>query len=185
MSGRFGRPSLPGKFPFPAHSGDWFDDCMVGSQVRALVRPPPSPWVETFVTLLAFIAPEWGLFASACVSAGGLCLAEGPICAIVSASKISVPRSSGDRFGDWVVSASARASGRDFWPRVFASKNFAPGSWALVLVPRMVPKTVSLSHLWNVNVVDGQLISISGGRVGHLALSGIRKLLILLAIERN
>jgi hypothetical protein len=30
MSGLFGRPSPPGKFPFPAHSGDWFDDCMVG-----------------------------------------------------------------------------------------------------------------------------------------------------------
>jgi hypothetical protein len=36
---------------------------MVGSQVRALVSPPPSPWVETFVSLLGFIAGEWGLFA--------------------------------------------------------------------------------------------------------------------------
>jgi hypothetical protein len=25
--------------------------------------PPPSPWVETFVNLLVFMAPEWGLFA--------------------------------------------------------------------------------------------------------------------------
>jgi hypothetical protein len=41
---------------------------------------------------------------------GGLCLAERPVCAFVSASKISVPGSSGDRFGDWVVSASARIS---------------------------------------------------------------------------
>jgi hypothetical protein len=75
----------------------------MGSQVRALMRPPPSPWVETFISLLAFIAPEWGFFAPACVSAGGLCLAEGPVCEFVSASKISVPRSSGDRFDDWVV----------------------------------------------------------------------------------
>jgi hypothetical protein len=30
-------------------------------------------------------------------------LAEGPVCGSVSASKISVPRSSGDRFDDWVV----------------------------------------------------------------------------------
>ena len=96
------------------------------------MRPPPSPWVETIISVFAFVAPEWGLFASACVSAGGLCLAEGPACAFVSASKISVSRTSGDRFGDWVVSASARASDREFWPRVFASNNFAPGSWALV-----------------------------------------------------
>jgi hypothetical protein len=88
---------------------------MIGSQVRALVRPPPSSWVETFVSHLAFIAPEWGLFAAARVSAGGLCLAESLVCEFVSASKISVPRSSGDRFGDWVVAASAPPSG-DFGP---------------------------------------------------------------------
>ena len=88
---------------------------MIGSQVRALVRPPASPWVETFVSHLAFIAPEWEFFAAACVSAGGLCLAESLICEFVSVSKISVPRSSGDRFGDWVVSASAPPSG-DFGP---------------------------------------------------------------------
>ena len=69
----------------------------------------PRPWVGTFISPFSSIAPERGLFASACVSAGGLCLAEGRICAFVSASKIPVPRSSGDRFGDWVVSASVRA----------------------------------------------------------------------------
>jgi hypothetical protein len=82
----------------------------MGSQVRALVRPPPSPRVETFVSLLAFIAPEWGLFAPACVSAGGLCLAEGPVCEFVSASEISVPRQSGDRFDDWVVGPQFEAT---------------------------------------------------------------------------
>jgi hypothetical protein len=76
---------------------------MIGSRVRALMHPPPSPWVETFNSLYAFIAPEWGLFAPACVSAGGLCLAEGPVYWFVSASKISVPRSGGDRFDDWLV----------------------------------------------------------------------------------
>jgi hypothetical protein len=65
--------------------------------------PSSSPWVETFISLSAFIAPEWGLFAPACVSAGGLCFAEGAGCGFVSASKISVPRSSGDWFDDWVV----------------------------------------------------------------------------------
>jgi hypothetical protein len=74
-----------------------------GSPVRAQQPPPPSPWVETFVNLLAFIAPEWGLFALASVSAGSLCLAEGPVCGLVSALIISVPRSSGDRFDDWAV----------------------------------------------------------------------------------
>ena len=34
--------------------------------------------VETFVSLLAFIPPEWGLFAHPSVSLGCLCLAEGP-----------------------------------------------------------------------------------------------------------
>jgi hypothetical protein len=67
------------------------------------VRPPPSPWVETFVTLLVFIAPDGGFSYPACVSAGGLCLAEGPVCGFVSAPKISVPRFSGDEFDDWVV----------------------------------------------------------------------------------
>ena len=67
------------------------------------MRPPPSPWVETFISLLAFIAPEWGLFAPACVSAGGLCLAKGPIFGFVSASKISVPPWGGDGFDDWMV----------------------------------------------------------------------------------
>jgi len=33
---------------------------IIGSQVRALVRPPPSLRVETFVSHLAFIPPEWG-----------------------------------------------------------------------------------------------------------------------------
>jgi hypothetical protein len=55
------------------------------------VRPPPSPWVETFVSLLAFIAPEWGLFASACVSAGGLCLAEGPFARLSPHQKFPFP----------------------------------------------------------------------------------------------
>jgi hypothetical protein len=64
---------------------------MVGSQVRALVSPPPSPWVETFISLLAFTAPEWGLFASGCVSAGGLCLAEGPAWALSPHQKFPFP----------------------------------------------------------------------------------------------
>jgi hypothetical protein len=86
------------------------------------VRPPPSPWVEAFISILAFIAPEWGLFAPACVSAGGLCLAEGPVCGFVSASKISVPRSIGDRFDNCMaslqLSPNATLSGPSK-PRIF------------------------------------------------------------------
>ena len=76
---------------------------IIGSQVRALVRPPPSPWVETFDSLLTFTAPEWGLFAPTLVSASGLCLAVGAVCGFVSASKISVPGAGGDRFDNRVV----------------------------------------------------------------------------------
>ena len=45
----------------------------------------------------------------ASVSVGSLCLAESPVSELVSASIISVPRSGGDRFENWV--------GRQFdWP---------------------------------------------------------------------
>jgi hypothetical protein len=81
-----------------------------GSPVRAQQPPPPSPWVETFTSRLAFTAPERGLFAPACVSAGSVSVAEGPVCEFVSASKISVPRSSGDRFDDWVVGPQFEAT---------------------------------------------------------------------------
>ena len=50
-------------------------------------------------------------------------MAEGPVCEFVSASKISVPRSSGDRFGDWVVSPP-----RGIWAPVSVSKNCAPAA---------------------------------------------------------
>jgi hypothetical protein len=79
---------------------------MIGSRVRAVERRPPSSWVETFVSLLAVTAPEWGLFVSALVSANGLCLAEGALCGFVSVSKISIPRFGGDRFDDWLVPLS-------------------------------------------------------------------------------
>jgi hypothetical protein len=81
---------------------------IIGSQVRALVRPPPSPWVETFVRLLAVTAPECGLFAPAFVSASGLRLAKGAVCGFVSASKISVRGAGGDRFDNWVVAPQIR-----------------------------------------------------------------------------
>ena len=80
--------------------------------VRSLSRPPPSPWVETFVSHLAYIAPEREFFAAACVSAGGLCLAKSLVCEFVSASKISVPRSSGDGFDDWVVGPQLNRTSR-------------------------------------------------------------------------
>jgi hypothetical protein len=70
------------------------------------VRPSPTPWVETFVSRLVFIAPEWELFAAACVSASGLHLAESLVFEFVFASKISIPRLSGDRFG-WSLGARA------------------------------------------------------------------------------
>jgi hypothetical protein len=72
------------------------------------VPPPPSPWVETFINLLAFTAPKWGLLESARVSAGGLYSAEGLICEAVSASRISVPGAIGDRFDDWGGEARLR-----------------------------------------------------------------------------
>jgi hypothetical protein len=51
-----------------------------------------------------------GAFRTRMCLCGRSLLGGAPICAFVSASKISVPGSSGDRFGDWVVSASARIS---------------------------------------------------------------------------
>ena len=67
-----------------------------------------------------------GFFASARVSAGALCLAEGPVCAFVSASKISVPGSSGDRFGDWVVALQFEPSQTALFSRDANAKSHAP-----------------------------------------------------------
>ena len=71
-----------------------------------------------------------------------LCLAEGPVCAFDSASKISVPCSSGDRFGDWVVSASPPSG--DFGPQSLRLKIALPaaglvrsligGGWSLIML---------------------------------------------------
>jgi hypothetical protein len=58
---------------------------MIGSQVRALVRPPPSPYVETFISLFVFTALECGLFAPGRVSWTVSAPAQGPVCEPVSA----------------------------------------------------------------------------------------------------
>ena len=71
------------------------NDLVIGSQVRALVRPPPSPWVETFISRLAFTAPERGLSHRHVSLRTVSAWQKGPVREFVSASEISVPRSSG------------------------------------------------------------------------------------------
>jgi hypothetical protein len=88
------------------------------------VRPPPSPWVETFISRLALTAPERGLsdlhVSLRTVSAWQ----KGLVCEFVSASEISVPRSSGDRFDSWMVTAQSSLPSRLLIrPRRRASQN--------------------------------------------------------------
>jgi hypothetical protein len=76
---------------------------IIGSQVRALVRPPPSHRDRTPFSFFALIPPERGLFESLGVSVSVSTRRNGGFCAPVSASKISVPGSGArDRFDDWV-----------------------------------------------------------------------------------
>jgi hypothetical protein len=76
------------------------------------VRPPPSPWVETIISIFAFIAPEWGLFASACVSAGGLCLAEAPLARLSPHQKFPFPaRVETGSVTGWSLPAPVRLTG--------------------------------------------------------------------------
>jgi hypothetical protein len=107
------------------------------------VRPPPSPWVETFVSHLAFIAPEWELFAAACVSAGGLCLAEASFASLSPRQKFPFPaRVETGSVTGWSLRACAPSG--DFGPLFFASKNCAPaaglarsligGGWSLIML---------------------------------------------------
>jgi hypothetical protein len=90
LASRAKRHVFTKKISISSLGGDQFDDWVVGPQFEPL----------TFISLLALAAPERGLFAPAHVPTDGLCSAEDPVCEFVSALKISVPRSSGDRFDD-------------------------------------------------------------------------------------
>jgi hypothetical protein len=67
------------------------------------VRPPPSLWVGALARIAAFFALEGRLWLALRVSSRICGKQKGAVCACVSASENSVPRSGGDWFDDCVL----------------------------------------------------------------------------------
>ncbi len=74
-----------------------------GSQVRALVRPPPSPWVGALAGIVAVVALGCGLWLARPVSTEISAKHKGAICTLVSAAEMPVPGAIGDWFDDCVL----------------------------------------------------------------------------------
>jgi hypothetical protein len=99
----FCTPVSASKISVPRSSGDRFDDWVVGPQFEPYCLHHPVFRYRTPVGVLAFLPRNAGFRPLLVVSVAVSGERKAGFCTPVSAPKISVPRSSGDRFDDWVV----------------------------------------------------------------------------------